>query len=132
MGTQRIPFQPDNQDGIELYDSEIPIIESVLRALNQKVATRTNVDGFDREIKDRFLNAGFEVDIKWWEALVNGEPCLQPEITITGRVEKQDDNLFDHARQAHEVQTDLLDLGEGGLIKPSAADMRRFAKGNGG
>lgn len=132
MSVPRIPFQHEPSGSqIELYDSEIPIVESVLRALNQKVATMSSVDAFDREAKDRFRNAGFEVSINWYDAIVNDERCYLPEIAITGRIERKDDDLFDHERQAHEVQTDLLELGEGGIIKPSAADLRRFGRGGG-
>lgn len=98
---------------LDIYDSEIAEIERVSNILKVRARQPRNYDDFQREIKERFAEIGFVVDVKWWETNVEG--VMMPEIEIIGRVDKS--HVFDRDRMVHEVTNDLLDLGEGGVIK---------------
>lgn len=99
---------------IDLYDTEILAMEKVLEALERSSeGAFVDRDAWTREVKERFAEIGLVVDVKWWRT--NEAGVLAPDIEIVGRVSKDDE--FDHARMAHEVQHDVLDLGEGGIIK---------------
>lgn len=104
----------------DILDSEILEIEKVLETLKDRVEGRSSVDRgqFDREITDRFNAIGFTVDTKWWHT--NIESVKMPEITITGRTERRE--AFDHDKMAHEVTSDILGLGQGGVIKTTTDD----------
>jgi hypothetical protein len=96
----------------EVHDSEIMEIERVLEIMNDKAQSRVDFDAWDREFKDRMLGIGFVVGITWWHTNVEG--VKRPDITISDRTERKP---FDYDRQVHEVTHDILDLGEGGVIK---------------
>lgn len=104
--------------GIEVYDSEIPLIESVLERLNQKQGKGgVNLEAFRKEIIERFAGIGFVVTVKLYTT--NQEDLYVPVIEINGRTEKKE---FDPDRMVHEVTNDILELGEGGVIKTEATD----------
>lgn len=104
-GNVQINFEP--------YDSEVLEIERVLLWLNENiVGKRSNVDGTDRMIIDKFHEAGFVVSVKWFTSTELG--TYIPEVTVEDRVEGEE---FDHDRMVHEVTNDILDLGHGGVIK---------------
>lgn len=104
---------------IELYDSEVLTIEEILAALARRAEGRRDRDAFDREIKERFADAGFAVAVNWYHVADRAgqevPDVYMPEITINDRVQKG--VPFDHDRQVHEVTNDLLELDEGGVIK---------------
>jgi hypothetical protein len=81
-------------------------------------------DSFQREIKERFYEIGFIVDVVWYET--NMAEVKMPEIVIKGRTENK--FVFDRDRQVHEVTNDVLDLGTGGVIKADKAMMEALAK----
>lgn len=119
---------------ITLYDSEIIKIEKVLERLNERRAktARMSYEAFTDETKNRFLEAGLVVSVRWYSAGVEQadgsmkvvEDTLIPEIVITGRTDKK--FTFDHEQMSHEVQSDLLQLGTGGKLKLTAEDARRI------
>lgn len=97
---------------IEILDSEIIAIEKVLKKLQDKQGKGgVNQEAFRKEIIERFAEAGFKVDVKWYTTNVEG--VFMPEVSIVDRLEGQ----FDPDRMVHEVTNDLLGLGEGGVIK---------------
>lgn len=102
----------------DLLDSEILAIEKAYEALGKKNGQRRDIAAFEREIKDRFFDIGFAVDVAWYEFAVDGvkqEGCYMPEISIVGRVDK---TAFDHDQKVAEVTRNVLELpGEGGVIK---------------
>lgn len=114
--------RPQEQSrAIELYDSDILVIEKVYQILQERGASGSrDYDAFDREIKDRFYNAGYVVDVKWFHTNVDG--VKRPDIEIVGRVGKQGE--FDHDQMQHEVVEDILELGTKGKI-PVTADMMK-------
>lgn len=117
------PNAPGLTANCEIHDSEILEIEKVIRALNERTHNGTkkvDYDAFDREIKERFQNIGFKASVAWWHTNIDG--VKMPEITITDRLSAKE---FDYDRQVHEVTNDLLDLGEGGVIKSNPADFQK-------
>lgn len=97
---------------IEIMDSEIIRIEAVLKKLNEKQGKGgVNQEAFRKEIIERFAEAGFKVDVKWYTTNVEG--VYMPEIDIIDRIEGE----FDPDQMVHEVTNDLLGLGEGGVLK---------------
>lgn len=93
-------------------DSEILEIQRVHRELEGRTYKRHNLDSFQREIVERFGQIGWKVDVKWFSTNVAG--TYIPQVDIVDRIETKE---FDHDQMAHEVQNDILGLGEGGLIK---------------
>lgn len=108
---------------INLYDSEVDEIHKIIEILRRRAEGRRNYQEFQDEVIARFHDAGFVADVRWYDSNVEG--VLIPEIQITDRVNK--DFKFDPNQQVHEVTNDLLSLGEGGVIKSSAA-MDQMAK----
>lgn len=105
---------------IDLYDSDILRIEKVLDQLNaEDVGKKRDVEAVVQKITDLFARIGLRVDVKVWTAAdARGqevEGVFIPEITINGRVDPKHE--FDYDRMVHEVTNDLLELGEGGVIK---------------
>lgn len=119
---------------ISLYDSEIIKIEGILDKLNERrtKTSRMSYEAFTDETKNRFLEAGLVVSVRWYSAGVEQEDgsmkevegTLIPEIVITGRTDKK--FTFDHEQMSHEVQSDLLQLGTGGKLKLTAEDARKI------
>lgn len=115
---------------IQLYDSDIIKIEGVLEALNKRKGQRRDYAQWTAETKERFADVGLLVGVAWYEAgrerpdgsLEKIEGTKIPEIIVKGRIEK---HVFDHEQMAHEVQGDLLGLGEGGTLKLTAEDARK-------
>jgi hypothetical protein len=119
---------------LSLYDSEIIKVEGVLERLNERrvKTSRMSYEAFTDEAKNRFLEIGLVVSVRWYSAGVEQadgsmkevEGTLIPEIVITGRTEKA--FAFDHDQMSHEVQSDLLQLGTGGKLKLTAEDARKI------
>lgn len=104
--------QSDLTQAFNLYDSEVLQIEKVTSRLMERAASRRDYDAFDREIRQRFEEIGLVVKINWWSTNVEG--VLSPEVDFVGRTEK---HTFDHDQMVHEVTNDILDIGQGGVIK---------------
>jgi hypothetical protein len=105
---------------IDILDSEVLECEKVLEVLKDRAIRHgaLNLGHFDNEIKTRFAEIGFAVDVKWWHTNVEG--VKMPEIEIIGRTAKKD---FDHDQMRHEVTADILGLGQGGTIKVNPEDV---------
>lgn len=116
------PNAPGLTANCEVYDSEVIEIEKVLDRLNERALGPVDYDAFDREIKERFAEIGFVVQTSWWHTNVDG--VKRPDIVISDRIERKE---FDYDRQVHEVVNDVLELGEGGVIK-SDDSMRRLSE----
>lgn len=117
--------QDDITKSLDIHDSEILEIEKILNMLKARTAQGSlEYDSFQREIKERFYEIGFVVDVLWYET--NMAEVKMPEIVIKGRTESR--FVFDRDRQVHEVTRDILDLGTGGVIKADKATMEALAK----
>lgn len=103
----------------EIYDHEINQIHHLLEALRRKAETPQDYQAFQDEIKERFADIGFVVDVKWWETNVEG--VKRPDIEITGRTDSGFN--FDRDQQVHEVTNDLLGLGVSGVIKSDTSKL---------
>lgn len=106
------PAADDLTKGIDILDSEVLQIEKVLNLLKTRSALPRNYEDFSREIKERFQDIGFVVDVVWYHTNVDG--VKMPEIVIKARTERK---VFDRDQMVHEVTSDILGFGEGGVIK---------------
>lgn len=116
----------------DLYDHEVEDILRVQLALNERVrAKRHNYADFEKEIRSRFAEIGFTVDVNWYTFALGGTPQegAMPEVTVTGRTMKIN---WDPDRQVHEAVHDVLGLGDEGWIKTDPDTLRNFKEGNGG
>lgn len=104
---------------IDLYDTEVDKIHAVLTTLKERAESRRDFDAFDREIKERFWDAGFKVTVNWFHT--DQAEVKMPEISVVGRVEEGEE--FDHDRLRHEIVNDVLGLGTGGTIKVQPEDL---------
>lgn len=112
---------------VELHDSDILRVEGVIAKLNEKSGTWTDMEKFRQEIIGRFQDIGLSVTTRVYTTNVEG--CIAFDVDIDRRLEGE----FDPDRQVHEVTNDLLDLGEGGVIK--SADVLKMSEhqhGHGG
>ena len=110
---------------IDIYDSEIDKIIACQDALQQRAKEKMrNYGDFEREIKERFEDIGFIVQVVWHNYSINGVAqamSAMPEVTITGRCDPK--FAFDPDQMVHEVTSNLLDIpGEGGVIDTSGYD----------
>ena len=119
---------------VDLYDSDLLVIEQVQNALNLRVGMHLDVDGYAREIKERFGEAGFLVDVAIMQVTGPGPLPMGtyvPQITILSRVTPEQ---FDREKMTWEVQHDILEIEEtpgamqrDGTIK-SPAQLTSFPK----
>ena len=102
---------PDVSSMIDLYDSEIPILQDVVDALNQKTGKHVNMEGFRKEIIGRFEESGFIVKVKVYSTADQGYLPLDDvyafDIEIIGRCEPRP---FDYDRMRYEVVHDVAGL----------------------
>lgn len=112
---------------IDLYDTDFFKIETVVRKLNDSVGKPRQMEGFRKEIIERFQEQGFVVGVKCWSTQQEGVYAF--DVEITDRCEPLR-NGFDHERQSWEVQNDVLNFGEAGsfgldgrLITPSKSTL---------
>jgi hypothetical protein len=120
-------------DVLDIYDHEVKQVLALMEALNARASSgQHNYSDFEREIRGRFAEAGFTVDVNWYRFSVGGveQDGAMPEITITGRTDEK--FTFDPDRQVHEAVHDVLGLGEEGWIKTDKETLRNFLDGNGG
>lgn len=124
--------QADN--GFQLYDTEMGKLLDLLGEIEHRVQGngRVDRDALNREIKDRCATeAGILVSVRWYtcgeempDGTVREIPGMyKPEIVPMGRVTKEKE--YDHERQRHEVISDALKIGQGGLIKVTSEDAKR-------
>ena len=92
---------------IELYEHDILRIEQAIKPLQAKRKKAVNLEGFRKEIIERFVEQGFKVGVKVWETNLPGVYAF--DLDIVGRVEEGHES-FDHERQHHEVVNDLLGI----------------------
>lgn len=110
---------------IDVYDHEVDELIRVQHVLEQRAHDRMrNYGDFEREIKERFAEIGFVVDVNWFSYAVNGEVqamSAMPEVSVVGRTDPS--FVFDQDRQVHEVTSNLLGLsGDQGVIDTSGYD----------
>lgn len=106
-------FTTDVEAEIDLYDSELLEVRRVVSVLSEAQGTTRDLEGFRREVVDRFAEVGLVVDVRVYEARHENRPDVVHlfKIVLTGRTEPLGE--FDHERQAHEVRANLLDqLGQ--------------------
>lgn len=111
---------------IDLYDSELLGCERVIEILNQRQAKGgTNLEAFRQECIERFHDmVNLKVDVKVYTT--NEDGLFWFEIDIVDRLTE-----FDPDRQVHEVVNDILELGEGGVIKsPSGLTVVQGGQGH--
>lgn len=124
-------------DMLDILDSEMKEVLGVLALLRARAsAKKHNYKDFEREIKGRFAEIGFLVEVSWYEFgmedQVGAVPgAAMPEVTITGRTERKE---FDRDRQVHEVTSNVLGLPaeDAGVIKTDPDTLKRFLGGQGG
>lgn len=107
----------DLTSSINLYDSEIDTIHRIIEALRRRASGPVSYQAFQDEVIQRFHDAGFKADVRWYET--DQEGVLMPEIQIMDRIDPN--FVWDPDRQVHEVTGDLLNLGEGGVISSKDA-----------
>lgn len=119
---------------LEVLDSEVDEITKVLAVLQDRAKLRAhNYDAFEREIRSRFEDIGFTVDVNWHSYAIGGVVQVgsaMPEITVTGRL-----STFDPDRQVWEVTQNILDLPgqeKGEIIKTDRGDAFKNFRANGG
>ena len=96
---------------IELNDSDILKIEAVVKILNDRQGKVLSLDAFAREAEERFAEAGYKVTVKTFTT--NQEGLYAFDIEINDRLAGQ----FDPDQMVYEATKDILELGEGGVIK---------------
>ena len=118
----------------DLYDHERKDIERVYASLAANIGTDRTLASLEQEAIERFGEIGFEAKVLFYEAQnpATGEKYVMPQISIVGRTERMGE--FDHARQQHEVQTDLLGRRGGDDVRHSkpVAMGDNFKRGKGG
>jgi len=120
-------------NGFQLYDSELDKLIDLMKEIEGRVLRRQRVDrdALGNEIRERCANeVGLKVSVRWYtcgeempDGTVREIPGMyQPEVVPIDRVTKESE--YDHDRQRHEVVNDVIGIGEGGIIKVTAADVR--------
>ncbi len=110
---------------VDVLDSEVLEMERILETLRDRASNWPGgVDRghLDNEIATRFAEIGFAVNILWYDTDHVG--VIMPEVTVVGRTRRTGE--FDHDQMAHEVQSDILGLGQGGTIKMTPDDIRKM------
>jgi hypothetical protein len=96
---------------IDLYDSEILLIEKVLEKLNEKQGRHVQMEDFRREIIGRFEEIGLIVSVMVYSTADSGglpiDDVYAFDITISDRCERKP---FDMDRQRYEVVNDVADI----------------------
>lgn len=98
-------------NSLDLYDSEIPLIEEVLRKLNEKSAKYVPMEPFRKEIIGRFEEIGLVVSVKVYTTADEGGLPLDDvyafDIDIYDRCERKP---FDWERMHYEVVNDVAGI----------------------
>ena len=90
---------------IDLYDSEVLLLEKVLEQLNQKQGKSVNLEAFRKEGVERLASIGLVADAKVYETTQEGIYAFDFE--IKGRNNNQS---WDPDKQVFEVTNDILDV----------------------
>lgn len=96
---------------LDVHDSEVLRIGRVMAVLRDRAKSKSlNYNDFEREIKTRFAEIGFAVNVNWYEYSIGGvkQDGAMPEITIMDRTPGSAE--FDPDRQVHEVVNNILEL----------------------
>jgi hypothetical protein len=96
---------------IDLYDSEIILIEQVLGKINEKQGKTIPLEPFRREIIERFEEIGLVVIVQVYSTMDSGGLPLDDvyafDIMISDRCERKH---FDMDRQRYEVVNDVAGI----------------------
>jgi hypothetical protein len=96
---------------IDLYDSEVLLIEGVLAKLNEKMGRHVQMEDFRKEIIGRFEEIGLIVGVMVYSTADAGGLPLDDvyafDITISDRCERKP---FDYDRQRYEVINDVAGI----------------------
>jgi hypothetical protein len=119
---------------LEVLDSEVDEITKILSVLQDRARLKAhNYEAFEREIRSRFEDIGFAVDVNWHSYAVGGvvqAGSAMPEVTVTGRL-----SSFDPDRQVWEVTQNILELpgqDKGEVIRTDQGDaFKKFRAGGG-
>lgn len=118
----------------DILDSEVEAIMLVLQKLQDRAQLKAHsYEAFEREIRSRFQDIGFEVDVNWHSYAMGGvvqAGSAMPEVTITGRLSD-----FDPDRMVWEVTQNILELpgqDKGEVIKTDAGGVFKEFKQAGG
>lgn len=98
---------------IELYDSDFFAIEQVAKRLNESSGKVRQVEGFRKEVLERFEEIGLRVNVKTWSTGIDGAYAF--DVEIVDRCEPLRSG-FDHERQAWEVQNAILGIDDPGAF----------------
>lgn len=107
---QQAPEAGSAESLVDLYDSDILDIEGVFKRIQEAEGQTRDMEGFRREVVERFAEIGFKVECRVWSSDVPG--VYMPEILIQDRIKPIP---FDHTRQSWEVQNDILEIEGGGV-----------------
>jgi hypothetical protein len=102
---------------IDIYDHEALQIGEVMAKINEGLHKPRDLEGFRKEVIERFGLIGFNVTVTCWTTNVDGlysfDFCF---------VSRCDPHNFDHARQSWEVQHDILGIDPTpGAIQPDGS-----------
>lgn len=102
---------PTVTPSIDLYDSEIPLIEAVLAKLNEKSSQHVPMEGFRKEIIGRFEEIGLVVNVRVYSTADAGglpiDDVYAFDIDIYDRCERKP---FDFERMRYEVVNDVAGI----------------------
>lgn len=106
----------------ELYDEEVLAMEKVIEKIKLRLNGRINRSTFGQEVRERFNDIGLVVNVAWGipEDQVENFKFKPDEcvpvlmVDLIGRTHKLD---WDPDKQVHQVTNDVLELGDGGVIK---------------
>lgn len=96
----------------DLYDTDILVLEKVIKRLNERARATMDMEAFRKEAVERFQDAGFEVDVKVW--YTNEPGVFAFDMEVVGKIGA--DEPFDHERMHHEVTHDVLGIDGKGTI----------------
>lgn len=130
--TSTLREEVKTMDNSDLYDWEMATIGQIWKELNKDWMRRPNTKAvlqeFAKVANERFLKAGFVVNVQWENTLImvpsvtGGIKPLPITIEVLGRVNPLPDG-FDHERKRHEVLAskqrgeDFYGQKEGRVIK---------------
>jgi hypothetical protein len=99
-------------DGSPLYEADKIKFKEIVRKINEKAFRVGDRDALEREIIERYYEAGYLVTVVWEQPLDPGVipwDSMVPGVIPEGRVNPEP---FDHERQSWEVQHDILGVDE--------------------
>lgn len=107
----------------DIHDSEIIEIERrVLEPLSTRSGSYTDLESFRKEAIDRFRDVGFVVEVQVFTT--NVENVYWFDFNLTRRLRP-----FDPDQQVWEVTNDILETGEGGVIKTDSGMLKDLMDG---